>query len=559
MGALTSKPFAFIARSWELKSIKSINLFDGEGVSIKLNTRNNEILRILPTFDNYLNNEWINDKTRFNYDGLSKNRLKYVRIENTGLENMFKKSMVSRTIDLKGKRIEWNTVLMLLSNYFNIKSDRLISIISGETDLSTLLMAKKLSANIGSLDLMFEINKNSKYVNVINNYKSKTLNCLSFEEFNNSVLTNPSRLENVDEKVILADTFILVGTNPRFESPILFAKIVKQLNLNANKKVILFNSHFPVSGNSVVNLGNSLLNFRKFIQGRIKQSYYMGNAKSPLFVIGDIADKFYKASLEELILMLYDKYIVKNVNKKYTNWNPFIFLKNNINSAAFSLLFPSNYNNSVLNKKLLSKCIIDNKKYGVLLLGDFAKPLCIIRDLGLSSRSIKFVVHQKSFLNSAININNSILQLPQLYATEARLSFINQFFKKQKSEISTVTSDKERKGWHIVEILNELWVGNTGYESESALIKETGNWEPLMSDRTIIEDTALVESQKNLNIASGTYNKIQYYNNGAWNRHIKNNIHGFFTSDTVSYNSVPMALAQKRREILDFNNFSYKY
>jgi NADH dehydrogenase/NADH:ubiquinone oxidoreductase subunit G len=60
MGALTSKPFAFTARSWELKSIKSINLFDGEGVSIKFNIRNNEILRILPTFDSYLNNEWIN-------------------------------------------------------------------------------------------------------------------------------------------------------------------------------------------------------------------------------------------------------------------------------------------------------------------------------------------------------------------------------------------------------------------------------------------------------------------------------------------------------------------
>ena len=54
-------------------------------------------------------------------------------------------------------------------------------------------------------------------------------------------------------------------------------------------------------------------------------------------------------------------------------------------------------------------------------------------------------------------------------------------------------------------------------------------------------------------------NKIQYQNNHAWDQHVKDNMHGFFTSDTVSYNSVPMALAQKRREVLDFTNFNYKY
>jgi NADH-quinone oxidoreductase subunit G len=565
MGALTSKPFAFTARSWELKSIKSINLFDGEGVSIKFNIRNNEILRILPTFDSYLNNEWINDKTRFNYDGINKNRLKNVEIRNTGLENAFRKS-VNRIINLKGKKLEWDMTLQLLNNYFDIKADCLIPIVSGEIDLNTLFATKKLLASIGSLNLMFETDKNSGYINLTNNYKSRILNCLPFEN-NNNLLSTLS--DNVDKRLIFGDIFVLIGSNPRFESPILFAKILKQLNSNQNKKIILFNSVFPVNSNianSIVNLGNDLINFKKFIQGRIKQSIYMANAKFPLFIIGDIADKNYKSYLEETMLALYNKQIERN-SDKYQNYNPFIFIKNNVNSAAFSLLFSSNYSNSSLNKKFnqanLAKSLNQNinKKYGLILLGDFAKPLHIIGDL-IVSKQIKFVIHQKSFLNSVISVDNSILQLPQFYGTEARLSFINQFFKKQKSEISAVTFGKERKGWHIIKILSELWANPINYETENMLIKEMEKLEPLISDKNGIKNEIIdnkLDGRDDLNAVKKISNKIQYKNFNIWNQQIKNNVHEFFTSDSVSSNSAPMALAQKRREILDFNNFNYKY
>ena len=75
VGALTSKPYAFTARTWELKSTESIDITDGLGSNIIINTKGNEVLRILPRFNESLNEEWITDKARFSYDGLKKQRL----------------------------------------------------------------------------------------------------------------------------------------------------------------------------------------------------------------------------------------------------------------------------------------------------------------------------------------------------------------------------------------------------------------------------------------------------------------------------------------------------
>lgn len=75
VGALTSKPYAFKTRSWELKSTESIDVFDGVGSNIRIDTRGSEIMRILPRLNEYVNEEWISDKSRFSYDGLKRQRL----------------------------------------------------------------------------------------------------------------------------------------------------------------------------------------------------------------------------------------------------------------------------------------------------------------------------------------------------------------------------------------------------------------------------------------------------------------------------------------------------
>lgn len=75
VGALTSKPYAFKVRSWELKSTESIDVFDGVGSNIRIDTRGSEIMRVLPRLNEHVNEEWISDKSRFSYDGLKRQRL----------------------------------------------------------------------------------------------------------------------------------------------------------------------------------------------------------------------------------------------------------------------------------------------------------------------------------------------------------------------------------------------------------------------------------------------------------------------------------------------------
>jgi len=75
VGALTSKPFAFTARAWELKFAESIDVTDGLGSNIRVDTRGTEVMRIVPRLHEGVNEEWISDKARFSYDGLKRQRL----------------------------------------------------------------------------------------------------------------------------------------------------------------------------------------------------------------------------------------------------------------------------------------------------------------------------------------------------------------------------------------------------------------------------------------------------------------------------------------------------
>ena len=75
VGALTSKPYAFNARSWELKKTESVDVMDGVGSNIRVDTRGSEVMRILPRNNDDINEEWISDKTRHACDGLKRQRL----------------------------------------------------------------------------------------------------------------------------------------------------------------------------------------------------------------------------------------------------------------------------------------------------------------------------------------------------------------------------------------------------------------------------------------------------------------------------------------------------
>jgi len=80
VGALTSMPYAFNARSWELQKFKSVDILDALGSSIRVDVANNQVMRILPVLDEAINEEWLTNKARFSYDALSVQRVCYPQI-----------------------------------------------------------------------------------------------------------------------------------------------------------------------------------------------------------------------------------------------------------------------------------------------------------------------------------------------------------------------------------------------------------------------------------------------------------------------------------------------
>ena len=129
VGALTSKPYAFEARPWELKKTESIDVMDSVGSNIRVDTYNWEVKRILPRLNNEINEEWISDKTRYSCDGLLKQRLDVPYIKK---ENKFHKTNWDEAINF------------ILDKIKKIKPDEMAGHIGDMINLENALAFKKL-------------------------------------------------------------------------------------------------------------------------------------------------------------------------------------------------------------------------------------------------------------------------------------------------------------------------------------------------------------------------------------------------------------------------------
>lgn len=133
VGALTSKPYAFRARPWELRHTETIDTLDAFGSWIRIDSNSFEILRVLPRFNPFLNGEWISDKTRYGYDGIKKQRIV---------------KPLLRDSDSSYRAVSWNKALTLLCSY--LESSTLESYVGDISDLESIWMLKVLHDIVGS-------------------------------------------------------------------------------------------------------------------------------------------------------------------------------------------------------------------------------------------------------------------------------------------------------------------------------------------------------------------------------------------------------------------------
>ena len=193
VGALTSAPYAFKARPWELSKTNSIDVLDGLGSSIQIGSKNGQVLRVLPRLNEDINEEWIGDKSRFAIDGLINQRLD-----------------VPYKRDSKGKLVpcSWEDAFQLMAKITrSLNSKEIASIVGGQACLESI---------VALLDLM-------KSLNVSNTDSRPVLSNLPTEKKDRSGwLFNPT-ISGIEE----IDNLLIIGSEPRYEAALLDARIRK--------------------------------------------------------------------------------------------------------------------------------------------------------------------------------------------------------------------------------------------------------------------------------------------------------------------------------------------
>lgn len=246
VGALTSKPYAFTARSWELKKVESIDCFDAMGSSLSICVRGSSIMRILPIVNEAVNEEWLTDKARFAYDGLKRQRILQPMIRTqSGLEV-----------------VSWEVAFSQLIRKVFEKEYNFVGVVGNMVELESLVLMKDLFYKLGGSCVGLVPNKANSSADFTQNY-----------------IVN-SKIAGVEQ----SDLCLLLGVNMRLELPLVLARMRRK----QRRDNLLVASIGPTVEYycDVRHIGNSGQEILKFIEGRLYFCAQFVKAKNPLVYIG---------------------------------------------------------------------------------------------------------------------------------------------------------------------------------------------------------------------------------------------------------------------------------
>jgi NADH-quinone oxidoreductase subunit G len=191
VGALTSKPYAFVARSWELTKTDSVDVLDAIGCNVRIDSRGPEVLRVLPRLNEDVNEEWLGDKSRFAVDGLKRRRLDRPWVRQNG-------KLVEAT---------WPQAFAVIAERLRAsKGDRIGAIAGDLCDVESMFALKELITALGSANL--DCRQRGEQLDASRR---------DFYLFNTGIA-------GIEE----ADAILIIGSNPRREAPVLNARIRKR-------------------------------------------------------------------------------------------------------------------------------------------------------------------------------------------------------------------------------------------------------------------------------------------------------------------------------------------
>ena len=414
VGALTSKPYVFEARPWELKKTETIDVMDAVGSNIRVDTYDWEVKRVLPVINEDINEEWISDKTRYACDGLLNQRLDtpYIKYNN------------------KFEKASWDEVFKIIkSKIQNTNKD-------------------KIAGFVGDL-----INMEASYI--FKEFLERTIDTKNYESRSSDMFIDSSKRENylfnsTINGIEVSDFILLIGTNPRFEATMLNARIRKAY-LKNKVKIVSLNDvgdlTYPYQS-----LDGKTQTIKDIFENKNVLSKDIINSQKPLIIFGE---SFLKSKSAEFLFSSFKNFLLNN-NKFTDDWSPFNFLPSDaatVGSLDLDIIDPSNE---------LIKSLNENKFDLVFLIG---------QDNLKFNKKNEFVIYVGSHGDNGAELADIIL--PGAAYTEQSGHYTNLEGRVQKAYKASYPPGDAKEDWEIIndlaEFMNNRKLFNDKDELESSM------------------------------------------------------------------------------------------
>ncbi len=428
VGALTSKPYVFEARPWELKKTETIDVMDAIGSNIRVDTYGWEVKRVLPRINEDINEEWISDKTRYACDGLQNQRLDTPLIRD--INNKFVKAGWSEVFDIIKKKIS------------STNAEKICGFSGDMNNMETLFIFKEFFNKV----------LNSK------NLESRIKNTYLNPEKRENYLLN-STIKGIEE----SDCIFLIGSNPRYEGTILNSRIRKSYLKNKTKIFSLNNigdQTYPYES-----LDGKTENIKKIVENNHPISEEIKKSNRPIVLIGQSA---LQANSGKYIFESIKAFLIKN-NKITDKWNALNVMSQNASTVgSFDLGI---YNLSEDRNKVLKK-INDNYFDIIYFLG---------QDNLKFKKKNEFIIYQGSHGDRGAEMADIIL--PGAAYTEQDGLYTNLEGKIQKAFKASFPPGEAKEDWIIINELAEKIGEKKFFNNKNELENSMMNYLKLFNEK----------------------------------------------------------------------------
>ena len=451
VGALTSKPYVFEARPWELKKTETIDVMDAVGSNIRVDTYDWEVKRVLPIINEEINEEWISDKTRYACDGLLNQRLDTPYIK----------------YNKKFEKASWDEVYNIIkSKIDNTSKDQICGFVGDLTNMETSFIFKEF------FERTLEIKK----------YDSRTRKSFIDLSSRENYLFN-SKINGIEE----ADLILLIGTNPRYEATMLNARIRKAY-LNNNVKIVSLNNvgdlTYPYQS-----LDGKSATIKDIIENKNDLSNHIQNSKKPIIIFGE---SFLNLKSAKYLFNGFKEFLIKN-NKFSDDWIP-------LNLLSADAATVGNFDLDIIDETdNIFKDLKENKFKIIYLLG---------QDNLKFQKKDEFVIYQGSHGDKGAEIADIIL--PGAAYTEQSGHYTNLEGKIQKAYKASYPPGDAKEDWQVINDLAELMNNRKLFNDKDELESSMFNYINLKKNKEINRSIQF-NDQKNFENEDLKINFKDYY------------------------------------------------